>query len=205
MTRFPPLYETVYVCLVDGINICICSSRDPKACSDQSSSFSQRNTNGFSLQETIKNKQGIQKFRQCRGGRYKSAAHSSPFGLISWEILCLMWLQRKLWSPNHRGKSLTHCWNGLQQSGTHSVTYAFVQQAFSKTTMLKSDRERRFKRAFIKYFNLLNHILAIFWVLIGNKANKTSILVTIVYLAICKMIQTLLFLKSGVYVSLWYV
>lgn len=113
VTRFPPFHETVDVCLVDRINICIYSSRDPKACTEQFSSLSQRKTSEFILQETIKNKQGIQRFRQCRGGRNESAAHSVTFELILLENLCLMWLRRKCCSPKPRGETMTDCLNGF--------------------------------------------------------------------------------------------
>lgn len=52
-----PFHETLYLCLADRINICICSSRDPTACCGHSSS-SLRSSSVFGL-EKIQSKTNI--------------------------------------------------------------------------------------------------------------------------------------------------
>ena len=85
-----PFHETLYLCLADRINICICSSRDPTARCDRSSSSSRSSSVFLGFTEnTIENKHGVQKYRQWPGtaGRECRTFLSIPANILGDSVL----------------------------------------------------------------------------------------------------------------------
>lgn len=79
-THLPPspLRETLYLCLADRINICICSNRDPTACCGRSSS-SLRRSSVF----------GLEKIQLKTNTPFRSIDNAEPAGRERWTFLSI--------------------------------------------------------------------------------------------------------------------